>query len=82
MATVRNDHDYREMILEALGLEGDFDVENDSNFRGAILTALNIDFVPADLQNFEIYRTLLLAGITGLVEAATASDDDGEGEIS
>lgn len=61
--SLRNKKDFREAVLQALDVTDDKDVENEYNFKSAVLEAMGVEFVPADLRDFEIYRAKLVEGI-------------------
>lgn len=61
--STRNFKDFREQLLAALGSSGDHDVENEINFKNALLDALKVEHTMEDVRNFEQYREKLIEGV-------------------
>lgn len=80
--SLRNKRDFREAVLQALDVTDDKDVENEYNFKSAVLEAMGVEFVPADLRDFEIYRAKLVEGIGNMSSGGGGSSDFSTAEVT
>ena len=80
--SLRNKKDFREAVLQALDVNDDKDVENEYNFKSAVLEAMGVEFVPADLRDFEIYRAKLVEGIGNMSSGGGGSSDFSTAEVA
>lgn len=74
MGNLRNNREYREAVLTALGMTEDRDVENGVNFKSALLEALGVEHTRSDVVNFETYREKLVEGVENYSGGGGSSD--------
>lgn len=74
MPNLRNTRIFREELLKALGVTADKDVENEGNFKSALLDALGVDHVPQDIANFEKWREKLIDAADNISEGGGGGD--------
>lgn len=74
MVNLRNNREYREAVLTALGMTEDRDVENKVNFKSALLEALGVEHTRSDVVNFETFREKLIEGVTNYSGGGGESD--------
>lgn len=65
---LRNTRIFREELLAALGVTDDLDVENEQNFKSALLNALNVEHGYQDIANFEAWREKLIEAADNISE--------------
>lgn len=71
----RSTREFREAMLEALGTTQDKDVENEANYKSALLEALGVEHTRSDVVNFETFREKLVEGVTSKSEGGGGSSD-------
>ena len=63
MANLRNRKEFREELIKALGITDDRDLENEYNFKRALLDGMGVSYITEDITNFDRYRAKILEGV-------------------